>query len=40
MGRPSLVEMELDKAGGSITAIRVGGASVLVSEGEMEIPDT
>ena len=38
MGRPSLVEMELDKAGGDITAVRVGGASVLDSEGEMEIP--
>ena len=40
MGRPSLVEMELDKKAGAITAVRVGGASVLVSEGEMEIPDT
>jgi trans-2,3-dihydro-3-hydroxyanthranilate isomerase len=39
MGRPSLVEMELDKAGGAIAAVRVGGASVLVSEGEMEIPE-
>jgi trans-2,3-dihydro-3-hydroxyanthranilate isomerase len=40
MGRPSLVEMELDKKAGAIAAVRVGGASVLVSEGEMEIPET
>ena len=38
MGRPSLVEMEFDKKAGAIAAVRVGGASVLVSEGEMEIP--
>lgn len=39
MGRPSRLEVEADKAGGEITAVRVGGASVLVSEGEIEIPD-
>ena len=38
MGRPSILEVEADKAGGQITAIRVGGASVMVAEGEIEIP--
>lgn len=38
MGRPSRIEIEADRAGGKITAVRVGGASVLVSEGEMEVP--
>lgn len=38
MGRPSLIEIEADRAGRAITAIRVGGASVWVSEGEMEVP--
>jgi trans-2,3-dihydro-3-hydroxyanthranilate isomerase len=38
MGRPSLIEIEADRAGEKITSVRVGGASVLVSEGEMEVP--
>jgi trans-2,3-dihydro-3-hydroxyanthranilate isomerase len=38
MGRPSTLYVEADKANGKITAIRVGGFSVLVSEGWMEIP--
>ena len=38
MGRPSILEVEADKADGDITAIRVGGSTVLVSEGTMEIP--
>ncbi len=38
MGRPSMLEVEADKVDGEITAVRVGGAAVLVSEGEMEIP--
>jgi trans-2,3-dihydro-3-hydroxyanthranilate isomerase len=40
MGRPSLLQVEADKEQGKIREIRVGGASVLVSEGTMEIPDT
>lgn len=39
MGRPSLLHLEVDKSGGEITAVRVGGGAVLVSEGAMEIPD-
>ena len=37
MGRPSILEVEADKVDGRITAIRVGGASVMVSKGEMEL---
>jgi trans-2,3-dihydro-3-hydroxyanthranilate isomerase len=38
MGRPSIIELELERKRGSLTSVRVGGASVVVSEGEMEIP--
>lgn len=37
MGRPSQIEIEADKAGGEITAIRVGGSAVMVMEGEIEV---
>lgn len=37
MGRPSLLEVEADKRGGAITAVRVGGNSVLVSRGEFYV---
>lgn len=39
MGRPSLLDVEADKRDGAIVAIRVGGASVMVGSGEMEIPE-
>lgn len=39
MKRPSLLHLEVDKKDGEIVAVRVGGSSVLVSEGTMEIPD-
>ena len=39
MGRPSRLEVEADKAGGAITAVRVGGRSVLVCEGTIEVGD-
>ena len=38
MGRPSLLEIRLEKQADNITTIGVGGASVLVSEGVMEVP--
>src|SRR5690606_15899788 len=38
MGRPSLLELEADTARGRITAVRVGGGAVLVSEGEITPP--
>jgi trans-2,3-dihydro-3-hydroxyanthranilate isomerase len=37
MGRPSLLHVEADKSAGRITAVRVGGRSVLVSEGSFQI---
>jgi trans-2,3-dihydro-3-hydroxyanthranilate isomerase len=37
MGRPSILEVEADKVDGRITAIRVGGAAVMVSKGEMDV---
>ena len=37
MGRPSRIEIEADKVGGEITAVRVGGSAVRVSEGVMRI---
>ena len=37
MGRPSRIEIEVDKQGGAVTAVRVGGSSVLVSEGTLRI---
>lgn len=38
MGRPSLLHLEVDKREGEVTAVRVGGGAVLVSEGTIEIP--
>ena len=38
MGRPSIMEVEVDKRGGAVTAVRVGGSTVLVCEGQMEVP--
>ena len=37
MGRPSILEIEADKSNGATTAARVGGRSVLVSEGTMTL---
>ena len=38
MGRPSLLELEVDVAQGGVSAVRVGGASVLVSSGTLHVP--
>lgn len=38
LGRPSVIDVETDKADGSITAVRVGGPSVLVCEGTIRVP--
>jgi trans-2,3-dihydro-3-hydroxyanthranilate isomerase len=35
MGRPSLLELEVDVTAGAVKAVRVGGASVLVSSGNL-----
>lgn len=39
MGRPSLLDVEVDKAGGKITAVRVGGQTQIVCEGTFRLPD-
>lgn len=35
MGRPSLMTMEMDVAGGEMTAVRIGGNAVVVAEGTL-----
>jgi trans-2,3-dihydro-3-hydroxyanthranilate isomerase len=37
MGRPSILEIEADVAGGEIAAVRVGGGTVIMCEGTMPI---
>ena len=37
MGRPSIIEVEADKQGGAITAVRVGGTSVVMGEGTIRV---
>jgi trans-2,3-dihydro-3-hydroxyanthranilate isomerase len=37
MGRPSVLEARTEKRDGAVTATRIGGASVLVSEGTIEV---
>lgn len=39
MGRPSLLQVEADRSGGTTTAVRVGGSAVFVSQGIMAVPD-
>src|SRR5688572_7492599 len=38
MGRPSMLELEVEKRDGAIVAVRVAGDAVLVSEGSMQVP--
>jgi trans-2,3-dihydro-3-hydroxyanthranilate isomerase len=38
MGRPSRLEVEIEKRAGRVAAVRVGGSAVLVSEGTIEVP--
>jgi trans-2,3-dihydro-3-hydroxyanthranilate isomerase len=37
MGRPSILEVEADKKAGKVTATRVGGRTVMMCEGTMEL---
>ena len=37
MGRPSILEIEAEKKAGAVTAVRVGGRTVLVCDGTMEL---
>jgi len=39
VGRPSLLYVEADRAGGETTAVRVGGSAVAVSRGTMTVPE-
>ncbi len=39
MGRPSILEIETDKTAGEITAVRVGGDSVMMCEGTIRTAD-
>jgi trans-2,3-dihydro-3-hydroxyanthranilate isomerase len=38
IGRPSRLEVEVEKRAGQVVAVRVGGAAVLVAEGTIEVP--
>lgn len=38
MGRPSILSIETDKTGGAITAVRVGGNTVMMCEGMIGVP--
>jgi len=38
MGRPSRLHITCERSGGRISAVRVGGSSVLVSEGRLSLP--
>jgi len=38
MGRPSRLEVDINKKQGAVTAVRVSGRAVLISEGEIEEP--
>ncbi|MEZ5840872.1 MAG: PhzF family phenazine biosynthesis protein [Hyphomicrobiales bacterium] len=37
MGRPSVIEVELDVDGGKLRSVRIGGGAVVVAEGELKI---
>jgi trans-2,3-dihydro-3-hydroxyanthranilate isomerase len=37
MGRPSIIDVEADKRGGAITSVRVGGTTVMVTEGTLTL---
>ncbi len=38
MGRPSILVIDVEKADGNVTSVRVGGEAVMVSEGEITVP--
>jgi trans-2,3-dihydro-3-hydroxyanthranilate isomerase len=40
MGRPSILALEVDRDGGRISAVRVGGESVMVCEGTIDVPES
>lgn len=38
MGRPSILDLTVDRNNGRVSAVRVGGASVIVTRGELDLP--
>ena len=40
MGRPSVLEARVEKRGGEVVASKIGGTSVLVGEGWIEVPES
>jgi len=38
MGRPSLIRASAEKENGAVSAIRVGGCSVMVADGWIDVP--
>jgi predicted PhzF superfamily epimerase YddE/YHI9 len=38
MGRPSRIDLDAVRRHGKLAEVRVGGAAVMVSSGEMEVP--
>ncbi len=39
IGRPSRLHLQVEKRGGEITSVRVGGSSVVVGEGWLDLPE-
>jgi predicted PhzF superfamily epimerase YddE/YHI9 len=39
MGRPSRLEVTVERRDGQLAAVRVGGRAVPISEGTIEVPD-
>ena len=39
LGRPSWIHISIESSNGSISRVRVGGTSVFVAEGTMEVED-
>ncbi len=39
LGRPSWIHISIESSGGAISRVRVGGTSVFVAEGMMDVED-
>ena len=39
MGRPSFLDIDVDKHNGAMTAVRVSGMAVMIGEGTMQVPE-
>lgn len=39
MGRPSTLRLALDRRGGDLAAVRIGGTAVMISDGTLAVPD-